>query len=390
MNDAARKETAAAISSDLYNGPLSRLTIDLDAAARNYLFLKKELGPETDCAAVVKADAYGLGAAEMSRALFAQGCRHFFVAHFDEALAVKAALPADKAPGNDIAIYVLNGPHGAAAADFIAAGGVPVLNSLSDISYWSDAAGIAAKRLPAVLHIDTGMNRLGLNGTDVARLAADAGALQALDLRYVMSHLACADEPRHPKNPEQLALFRALAAQLQKPFRYSFANSGGIFLGPEYHFDLVRPGAAIYGINTTGGTVNPMQPVVRLQGRILQIRHIDRAGTVGYGADDAISPPAKCATISVGYADGYLRRFTGRGSVVIDGEKCPVIGRVSMDCIVVETTSLKRQPQIGDYADIIGGGQTLEDVAAQAGTIAYEILTELGHRYKRVYEGSKA
>lgn len=388
MSDAAKKEMAATVSSDLYNGPLSRLTIDLDAVARNYLFLKKKLGPETDCAAVVKADSYGLGAAQVSRALFAQGCRHFFVAHFDEACAIKSALPSDPVPGNDTAIYVLNGPHGATANDFIASGAVPVLNSLSDIAHWSDAARGAGKKLPALLHIDTGMNRLGLNGTDVARLAADTAALQSFDLRYVMSHLACGDEPQHPKNAEQLTLFRVLTAQLQKPFRYSFANSGGIFLGTEYHFDLVRPGAAIYGINTTGGTVNPMQPVVRLQGRILQTRDIDRAGTVGYGANYAISPPAKCATISVGYADGYLRRFAGRGSVVINGEKCPVIGRVSMDCIVVDTTSLKRQPQVGDYADIIGGGQTLEDVAAQADTIAYEILTELGHRYKRVYEGS--
>ncbi len=387
MNDAAAKDMPAAAS--LHDGPLSRLTIDLDAIARNYLFLKKKLGPETDCAAVVKSDAYGLGAVTIARALFAQGCRHFFVAHVEEALQVQAALPPERVPGNDVSIYVLNGPHGAPAEDFIAAGLMPALNSLEDIAYWNEASRRAARRLPVLLHIDTGMNRLGLSGTDVAKLAAEPMALRNLDIRYVMSHLACADEPGHAKNAEQLALFRDLTAALQKPFRYSLANSGGVFLGAEYHFDLVRPGAALYGINVTGTKTNPLQPVVRLQGRILQTRNIDRAGSVGYGAGYLISPPAKCATISVGYADGYLRSFGGKGTVVINGEKCPVIGRVSMDCIVADTTSLKVQPQTGDYADIIGGGQTLDDVAEQAGTIAYEILTELGRRLKRVYEGNK-
>lgn len=390
MNDAA------------FYGPSSRLTIDLDAVAQNWLLLKKKLQNGADCAGVVKADAYGLGAEAVSRTLFMQGCRHFFVAQYAEGLKVQAALatsakafphsPVSDAPVvvDAPVIYVLEGPCGTSAGQFTESGLVPVLNSSTDIAIWRAAAEKAGRKLPCLLHIDTGMNRLGLNGTEVSALAADKEAWMALDVRYAMSHLACADEPAHPKNAGQLALFRELAAALGRPLRLSFANSSGIFLGPDYHFDLARPGCAIYGINPLGAGQNPMQNPVRFEGRILQTREIDRAGSVGYGAGYAVTAGQKCVTVSIGYADGYLRSLTGRGKVYIGGVPCPVIGRVSMDSIIVATDHLAVQPAAGDWAEVIGPHQSVDDVAAQAGTIGYEIFTGLGKRTPRLYIGGAA
>lgn len=359
---------------------LSTLDINLDAVTRNYLFLNKKMKLGADCGAVVKADAYGLGAGPVAKTLYAQNCRHFFVATFDEGAAVRAVLP-------EALIYVLHGPHGAAEEDFAAQNLVPVLNSLPDIEYWTAFAAKTGRKQAAILHIDTGMNRLGLGRADVTKLPFDA--LKSLDIRYVMSHLACPDTPAHPMNRAQLELFRTLTAAMGRPFRYSLANSAGILLGEDWHFDLTRPGCGIYGINPLNEGPNPMQPVVTLSGMILQVRDIDAPGTVGYGATYPVSPPAKTATVSLGYADGYFRSLTGQGSVFIGGKKCPVVGRVSMDSIVADITALETMPRPGDMAEIIGPHQTADDVAKQAGTIGYEVLTALGNRYKRVYTGAQ-
>lgn len=390
MNDAA------------FGGPSSRMVVDLDIVAQNWLLLKKKLENGADCAGVVKADAYGLGAAAVARALYLQGCRHFFVAQYAEGLKVQAALatvarsfphsPVSDAPviADAPVIYVLEGPCGAAADEYLRSGFVPVLNSPADIAHWRAAAQATGRKLPAVLHIDTGMNRLGLSGTEVAALATDASVWAALDMRYAMSHLACADEPAHPKNAEQLGLFRQLTAALGRPLRLSFANSSGIFLGPDYHFDLARPGCAIYGINPLPGQSNPMRGPVRFEGRILQTRVIDRAGSLGYGAGYAVTAGRKCVTVSIGYADGYLRSLTGRGKVHIGGVACDVVGRVSMDSIIVATDHLAAQPAAGDWAEVIGPHQSVDEVAAQAGTIGYEIFTGLGKRTPRQYIGGGA
>lgn len=399
MNDPA----GGALPHNAYDMPSSRLVVDLDALARNWLLLKKKLQNGADCAGVVKADAYGLGADAVSRTLFAQGCRHFFVAQWEEALAVQRALansaksfPYSPTAGAGVivdapTIYMLEGPKGAAETDMIASGFVPVLNSLPDIFYWSAAAAKTGRRLAAVIHLDTGMNRLGLTAAEVASLASDhRDIFKALDIRYVMSHLACADEPAHPMNAAQLSSFHKLTAALGQPLRYSFANSGGIFLGADYHFDLVRPGCALYGINPTGQAQNPMLPVVTFEARILQTRIIDSSGTVGYGASYRVSPPAKCATVSIGYADGYLRSLTGSGHVYVKGEKCPVIGRVSMDSVVIDITQARADIQPGDVVEILGPNRLVDDVAAEAGTIGYEILTGLGRRTPRTYIGGAA
>lgn len=360
--------------------PLSRLEIHLDQICWNYLSLQKQLKKGTDCAAVVKADAYGLGATEIVPELHKANCRHFYVAHAGEGIAVRKALQ-----DNEAHIYALNGIHGSTPAEMSHNGLVPVLNTPADIAAWAAYAQKTDKKQPAVIHIDTGMNRLGLSETDVSQLQPDV--LKPLDIRYVMSHLACADEPDHPKNKEQLENFKRLTARLGLPCRLSFANSSGIFLGTDYHFDQVRPGCTLYGINPQPVFSNPMHGVVTLKARILQIRSADKNETVGYNATYQLLRPTKLAIISAGYADGLLRSLTGHGMVYIQGQKCPMVGRVSMDAVIVDVTDVTPLPQAGDWAEIIGPHQTADDVAAQAKTIGYEILTSLGGRYARFYSG---
>ena len=364
--------------------PLSLLEISLDSISRNYLALQKRLTRGTDCAAVVKADAYGLGAAVVSVELYKSNCRHFYAAHAAEGVVVRRVLAGleDVQPAQ---VYALHGMGGIPAEELLRNNIVPVLNSYGDIEQWSALARKVDKNLPAVLHIDTGMNRLGLSADEVVRLKNNTDLLKGIDVRYVMSHLACSDTEEHPKNQEQLEAFKKLTAQLGLPCRLSFANSGGIFLGSDYHFDQARPGCALYGINPQTSHVNPMQGVVTLKARILQIRNATAGETVGYGAGYKLSAPMKLATISAGYADGILRSIAENGMVYISGQKCPLVGRVSMDLVVADVTAVQPEVHVGDWVEIIGSHQTADDVAAQADTIGYEVLTSLGKRYKRVY-----
>ena len=364
--------------------PPSLLEVHLDRINRNYLALQKKLTRGTDCAAVVKADAYGLGAAVIAPELYKANCRHFYTAYASEALVVRAAL-AGLETVQPAQIYTFHGDHGVAPAELLHNNIVPVLNGFGDIERWSALAKETGKKLPAVLHIDTGMNRLGLSAAEVTRLKSNTDALKPLDVRYVMSHLACADIAEHPKNKEQLDRFKQLTAELGLPCRLSFANSSGIFLGNEYHFDQARPGCSIYGINPQTGHENPMQGVITLKARILQTRDVAAGETVGYGAEQCLPSLTKLATISAGYADGILRSTAENGMVYIGGQKCPLVGRVSMDAITVDVTAVTSQPHTGDWVEIIGTHQTADDVAAQAGTIGYEVLTSLGKRYKRIY-----
>jgi alanine racemase len=366
---------------------LSVLEVHLDRVRRNYLSLQKRLARGAGCAAVVKADAYGLGAQQVAPALYAENCRHFYVAHAAEGVAVRAALAAAETKEQPAHIYAFHGAHGVTPEEMLAHGIVPVLGSLEGIEAWSAFARQKERKLPAVIHIDTGMNRLGLSAADVARLRGGADIFRPLDVRYVMSHLACADEPAHPKNGEQLEKFKTLTQQLGLPCRLSLANSSGIFLGADYHFDQARPGCSIYGINPQPGTENPMQRTVTLKARILQIREAAAGETIGYGAGYGVSSPARLATISAGYADGILRSFGPRGAVWVAGQKCPLAGRVSMDLIVADVTAVKGV-KAGDEAELLGPHQTADDLAAAAGTIGYEVLTSLGKRYKRVYTTS--
>ena len=354
-------------------GPV--LTIDLDALRANYRALAAR-GGEARCAAVVKADAYGLGVDRVAPALAASGCRVFFVATLDEGIALRDVLAGAR-------IYVLNGLPAGAEGEFPRHDLAPVLNRLDEIEAWGAlATGTGAG---AALHLDTGLNRLGLTPDEVAVLAAEPGRLDGLALDLVISHMACADEPDHAMNAKQLAAFARLRAGLP-PLPASLAASSAIFLGSDYHFDLLRPGAALYGVNPTPGAPNPMAEVVRLAAPVLQVREVGAGQTVGYGAEHRMAAPGRIATLPVGYADGFFRALGHRGSAEIAGQRVPVVGRVSMDMITLDVSALApREIEPGTLVDLIGGGLGVDQVAEHAGTNGYEVLTALGQRYRRRY-----
>lgn len=356
------------------------LTIDLDAIAANWRLLNARAAPGV-AAGVLKADGYGLGAVPVARALLAAGCRHFFVAHPDEALALRAAFP-------DIEIGVLHGLMPGTAEALRHHRILPVLNRLAEIEEWAALARATGERLDAAIHLDTGMNRTGLDADETARLAAAPELLAPLRLRWWISHLAVADEAGNPMTAEQAGRFRALLARLPAA-PASLANSSGLFREPVRGFDLARPGAALYGINPTPETANPMRPVVRLKARILQARTVDTPGTVGYGAAHRVARGAVIATIAVGYADGLKRCLGGIGTVLAGGVEAPVIGRMSMDLTTIDVSGVPTAAvEPGRFVEVIGPHRDVDAIAADAGTIGYEILTSLGRRYHRVYLGS--
>ena len=368
------------------------LRIDLDALVANYQELSRRAGL-AQCAAVMKADAYGLGAEQVGPALAAAGCAVFFVAHLTEAIALRRILDR-RAPAKMPAqadIYVLHGPMPDTEADFLAHDLIPLLNTPDQLDRWVAKARSLARPLAAALHVDTGMNRLGLAEAEATALAAAPERLAGVDLRFVVSHLACAEQPGHALNEEQRQRFDRLCAALP-PAPASLANSSGIFLGSGYHYDLVRPGAALYGVNPTPGQSNPMREVVRLRGKIIQVREIDTPQSVGYGATHRAAGPRRIATVPVGYADGYPRSLSGQGVGCLAGVSVPIVGRVSMDLITLDVTEAPQDAtRPGALVDLIGGeGPSLDDVADKAGTIGYEILTALGRRYHRHYVGAGA
>jgi alanine racemase len=355
------------------------LRIDLDALAANYRLLAARAAPAR-CAAVVKADGYGLGVGPVARTLSAAGCETFFVAHLDEAVTLREALA--EAPAAAAEIFVLNGLMPGDEPLFRDHILMPVLNDLGQIERWS-AHCRAAGPHPAAVHLDTGMSRLGLPRDEQETLMAEPDRLRGFPLRLVMSHLACADTPEHPHNRRQQQDFAAALKRLPKA-PASLAASSGIFLGPEWHFDMVRPGVALYGVAPTEGQPNPMAPVVGLYGKIIQIRCVDAPGTVGYGATHRFTGPTRVATVAAGYADGYLRSLSGRATAYIGEIAVPLIGRVSMDLITLDISKLPHAAT-GDIVELIGPHLDLDTVAKAAGTIGYEILTSLGHRYRRQY-----
>lgn len=354
------------------------LEIDLKAIRENYRTLAARLG-RSGCAAVVKADAYGLGAATVPLALAAEGATTFFVAHLDEAIALRWAVPMAE-------IFVLNGLTCGAEAEFVANRVRPVLNSLGQVDAWAAAARRAGKALPAAIQLDSGMSRLGLPEAEVAVLAEEPGRLGGVALRLVMSHLACAERQDDPMNREQLARFEAGRRRLPAA-PASLANSSGVFLGPDFHFDLARPGAAIYGLASVAGAANPMRPVVRLLARIVQVREIGPGARVGYGGTFTASRPRRIATVAVGYADGYLRALSPSATAHFDGRPVPLVGTVSMDTATFDVTGVPDAVE-GGLIELIGPHHPIDRLAAEAGTIGYEMLTSLGNRYARAYAGA--
>jgi alanine racemase len=356
------------------------LTVDLGAVRENYRRLKARLG-STRCAGVVKADGYGLGAIPVALALAAEGCDTFFVAHAAEGIALRAAL------GPAPAIYILNGVPPGGERDAAACGLAAVVNSLEQLSAWRETARITGRILPAAIQVDSGMSRLGMAAAEVEAIAADPMAFEGIDVRLVMSHLACADEPSHAANEAQRAEFERLRAMLPAA-PASLANSSGIFLGETFHYQLARPGAALYGINPTPGRDNPMLPVVGLEAKVIQTRSVAAGTGIGYGHIVVTDDITALATISLGYADGWRRRAAA--SAYVDGIRLPFIGRVSMDSIILDISDLPEgRLRAGDMVEMIGPSQTLDEVAGFSGTIAYEVLTSLGHRFHRHYLGSR-
>jgi alanine racemase len=361
------------------------LTIDLDALAANWRLLASKLKPGCACGAVVKANAYGIGADRAAPVLARAGCEHFFVATVDEGLALRAVLAE---AGSQAAIHVFNGPAPGAHADMAHARLSPVLNSLEQIADWAAFCRAHANAPAADVHVDTGMSRLGLSPDERRRLGREPALLKGVRLGYLLSHLTSAEEDGTPESPRQLTAFTATRAELPD-MPASLANSSGLFLGPDYHFDLARPGASLYGVNPTPGKPNPMAQVVRLQGKILQVRQIDTPQTVGYGATHAVSGPARIATLGVGYADGYLRCLGNKGTGYIGETPVPVVGRISMDLTTVDVTAIpEAQCRPGMTVDLIGPNVPVDAVADAADTIGYEILTALGPRYHRIYVGN--
>jgi alanine racemase len=363
----------------------ARLTVRLGAIVANYRTYRRMTGPAS-VAAVVKADAYGMGAVQVAPALTQAGCDSFFVARLEEGVALRALAPHAR-------IFVLDGAQADSVPALIRHSLTPVMNSLAQIAAWSAAAGAGAGALDAVLHVDTGMNRLGLPRDELAILSAEHGKrLAGLNLVLVMSHLACGDEPGSKMNEQQLSRFRQALAMLP-PAPASLAASHGAMLSPDYHFDLVRPGVALYGANpqskegTSGGALpNLMETAAVLSARVLQLRRIDLGESVGYAATFHAKRPSMIATIALGYADGIPRALSNKGQAAIRGARVPVVGRVSMDLMTLDVSDLAEPPQLGEAVEIMGDTITLGEVAARAGTNEYEILTRL-RRVPKTYEG---
>lgn len=360
------------------DGASGVLTIDLSALRRNYRSLSQRIAPSR-AAAVVKADAYGLGAERVSRTLYDEGCRDFFVAQFIEADALRPALPPDAQ------VYVLNGLQPGAEIACAKSGIVPVLNSLDQLTRWQTAARAMQRTLPAVLQFDTGMSRLGFPPQERASLAAVLKDAAEVEILFVMSHLACADETQSQQNDDQ----RGEMTRIAKEFRgldVCLANSGGIFLDDAFHGVLARPGLALYGGQPTTGARQPIDPVVRLDVAVIQTRTVPPGTRIGYGGAQIAEDEMHLATIAAGYADGLPRSLSQRGAVYYKGIRLPIVGRVSMDSIIIDVTALPDGAlQLGTLVEVLGPNQSLEDVARDAGTISYEILTRLGHRYHRQY-----
>lgn len=359
-------------------GACGLLTINLGALRDNYLALCRRTAP-VNVAAVVKADAYGLGAGRVAPVLYDAGCRDFFVAHFHEALRLKPYLP------SDARIHVLNGLQPGSEATCADADIIPVLNSLEQIANWSALAHARETPLAAALQFDTGMSRLGLSPEEAQAIVSRPSLLDGIDVSFIMSHLACADEPEHAANGTALANMREIATFFTDA-RVCFANSGGIFLGADFHGDLARTGIALYGGAPVCGEANPMKPVVRLAVKVIQTRTVPAGTAVGYGAAHVTKQETRLATISAGYADGLPRHLSDTGAAYFGDQRLPIVGRVSMDSLTLDISALPEGAlKLGSLVELIGPHQTLEDVASAAGTISYEILTSLGQRYHREY-----
>ena len=359
------------------------LTVDLAAIEANWRALSHRVMP-AECAAVIKADGYGCGIEKVAAALAKAGCKTFFVADLAEARQVRNVAP-------DPAIYVLNGLLSGTAGSYADIHARPVIGSMLELAEWDAFSSANQWHGGAALHVDTGMNRLGISINEAAALAPRIRS-ENHGITLLMSHLACSEQPEHPLNERQISVFREVR-MLYRGIPSSLANSSGIFLGATAHCDMVRPGVALYGVNPIPGQSNPMRPVIKLQARIAQVRTVPRGETVGYDAAWTAKRTTRIAVVAVGYSDGYLRAASASdeapgADAIVAGQRCPLAGRVSMDLLAIDITDLPdNAARRGDLATLLGGEMTVDALASAAGTIGYEVLTSLGRRYHRVYRG---
>ena len=369
------------------------LTIDLSLIRANYRILSA-IANQAILGAVVKANCYGLGAAKIATTLQQEGCRNFFVATIDEAIELQESLDnnitvisnklASKSSGANI--FVLSGVSNIDVKVFDQYKLVPVLNNLAQLQIWSQLASSKNTKLPAILHFNTGMHRLGIPHEEIEIIQQNPNLLNGLELLYIMSHLSASTDADHTYNRQQLEKFKNYI-QYFPEVKASLANSGSIFLGPDYHYDLIRPGAALYGINPTPQQPNPMRHVVSLTAPIIQLQSVLADSAISYDMTFITKRDTIIATLPIGYADGYPRALSNRGKVYIAGHSAPIVGIISMDLMVVDVTDIpSEQIFLGQQVEIIGDYYTIDQLAEDAGTIAYEILTRLGKRYHRIYK----
>jgi alanine racemase len=351
----------------------SVLTIDLAALTDNYKTIKART--KAAVGAAVKANGYGIGAAAAVQTLHSAGCRDFFVVTLDEALLLGSLIEMKSAR-----LFVLGGLYAGAEDEYATHGIYPVLNAPDDITRWDALCKKQGKSPPCALHIDTGMNRLGLRAENVT---ADTGA--GLNIEMVMSHFACADERDHALTSEQAKQFAKLAALFPRTQK-SLCNSSGAFRNADWHYDVLRPGYALYGGNPTPEAENPMKPVVQISASVLQTRTVKKGESAGYGAGHVFTKDSTIATVAIGYADGLPRAGSGRVVFYYNGQPCPCVGRISMDVTMVDISALPQKPEQGDVMEILGPHQDVDALAGACGTIGYEILTGLGRRHSRIYK----
>ena len=369
-------------SADNHKISNSFLEINIDSIIHNYQLINNKVG-NTECAAVLKADAYGMGASVISKALDRAGCSIFFVATIDEGIELRTCFSK-----NENKIAVLSGFLEGSEDIFYNNKLIPVLNDIEQIKKWDLYNKQKKISAPSILHIDTGMNRLGLTVSEFYDIIRRPTVLKELHVGWIMTHLACGDQPHNIMNQRQLSVF--LNAKKKFPnVKASLANSAGVFLGQSYHLDMVRPGIALYGSGFGSIPSNPLKQVIKLYSRILQIRTLSRGASVGYGASYRVSEATRVATVGLGYADGYLRSLSNCSWVFFNGVKLPVIGRISMDYITVDITKIASEKiKTGDFIEIIGDKFTLDDLATVANTVPHELLTRLGTRHHRIYRNT--
>lgn len=351
--------------------------VNTQAIVQNYKILQSALLHAT-CAAVVKADAYGFGMAAIAPLLFHQGCQHFFVAHLEEGLFLRNLL-------KDPSIYVFSGllPH---TTDLFAEHDlIPILNDFGMVKEWATEARKRGKKLPCGLHFDTGMRRNGFDSQDLIKLFENISILDSFELKLIMSHLVSSHVSENPSNKQQKHFFDDVRARLPKA-QYSLADTGGIYLGAPYHYDLVRSGKGLFGLYTSPSGTSPLLSCVKVLGRILQMRTARENESVGYGATHTLTRASKLAVLGIGFANGYDRRLSNNAHVMIQGFPCPVVGRISMDYTVVDITDVPEGLcHIGGWAELVNESLTLDTLATRIGTISRELSTGLGQRLCRVY-----